>query len=184
MVRRLVVWWGLDGWRAEAAHVELGEGRLSAHGTQIGADPEPYQLLYRLETGDGWVTRVLVVEVTFGGASRTLELERADDGSWTANGEPLPDVEAALDCDLGLCPLTNTMPVLRHRLLEPGAQPHDFVMAWVAVPDLSVHRSEQRYEPIDRSTVRYVGKHRDFVGELTFDDDGLVVRYPQLAERV
>jgi hypothetical protein len=29
-----------------------------------------------------------------------------------------------------------------------------------------------------------VGKHRDFVADLTFDADGLVVRYPGLAERV
>jgi hypothetical protein len=57
-------------------------------------------------------------------------------------------------------------------------------MAWVKVPDLSVHRSEQRYEPVDERTVRYVGKHRSFVGELELDRDGLVVRYPELAERV
>jgi hypothetical protein len=181
---RFVVWRGLDGWRAEACELELGDGRLSARGTQIGCDPDAYKLEYQLETVDGWVTRSLVVEVWDGGVPRTLDLSRADDGSWTANGEPLPDVDGALDCDLGLCPLTNTMPVLRHRLLEPGAEPHDFVMAWVAVPELSVHRSEQRYEPIDGGTVRYVGKHRDFVGELTFDRDGLVIRYPQLAERV
>ena len=183
-MRRLVVWRGLDGWRAEAADVELGAGRLSARGTQIGRDPEPYKLDYHLEADDDWVTRRLVVEVVAGGDSRGVDLSRANDGSWTANGEPLPDVHGALDCDLGLCPLTNTMPVLRHRLLEPGAEPHDFVMAWVAVPELTVHRSEQRYEPIDGSTVRYVGKHREFVGELTFDRDGLVVHYPQLAERV
>ena len=70
-------------------------------------------------------------------------------------------------------------------MLEAGAEPHyDFVMAWVAVPALTVHRSEQRYEPIDERTVRYVGKHRDFVGELTFDADALVLRYPELAEQV
>ena len=181
---RQIVWRGLDGWRAEASEVELAEGRLSARGTQIGADPHPYRLEYELDTADGWVTRSLVLNAFGDGGTRTLDLRRAEDGSWAANGEPLPDVEGALDCDLGLCPLTNTMPVMRHRLLESGAGPHDFVMAWVAVPELTVHRSEQRYEPIDARTVRYVGKHRDFVGELTFDDDGLVVHYPELAERV
>ena len=75
------------------------------------------------------------------------------------------------------------MPVLREGLLAADL-PKDFVMAWVKVPELTVHRSEQRYEPIDRNTVRYVGKHRDFVGELTFDNDGFVMRYPELAERV
>ena len=74
------------------------------------------------------------------------------------------------------------MPVLRAGLLEAGAQPHDFVMAWVAVPELTVHRSEQRYEPIDRHHVRYMDPSFEAVLEL--DDDGLVVRYPDLAERI
>jgi hypothetical protein len=74
--------------------------------------------------------------------------------------------------------------VLRERLLEPGAEPREFAMAWVGIPDLSVHRSPQRYEPIDERRVRFVGLDDDFVAELEFDDDGLVVRYPELAERV
>jgi len=57
-------------------------------------------------------------------------------------------------------------------------------MAWVSVPDPAVHRSERRYEPVDRRTVRYVGRHRSFVGELTSDAERFVVRYPDLAERV
>jgi uncharacterized protein len=164
--------------------VRLEAGRLSARGTQIGAEPEPYRLDYQLETGDRWVTESLYVEARSHDWERRLVLVRDRVGGWSANGEPLADLDGAIDCDLGLCPLTNTMPVLREGLLERGAEARDFVMAWVAVPALTVHRSEQRYEPMDPCTVRYVGKHRDFVGELTFDADGLVVRYPGLAERV
>jgi hypothetical protein len=29
-----------------------------------------------------------------------------------------------------------------------------------------------------------VGEHRDYVGELRFDRDGVVITYPDLAERV
>jgi uncharacterized protein len=183
-VERLVVWRGLGGWRAEASYVRIEDGRLSAHGTQLGAEPEPYRLDYTLRTGAEFVTEALELSLLRGGALRRLLLARKPDGTWTADDSPLPEVEDALDCDLGLCPLTNTMPVLRHGLLDPGAEPREFVMAWVAVPDLTVHRSEQRYEPIDANHVRYVGRHRSFVGELEFDDDGLVVRYPELAERV
>jgi hypothetical protein len=182
MPARLLVWRGADQWRAEAATVVLATGSLQARGTQIGAEPEPYRLDYELTTGDRFVTERLEVTVRDGGGLRGLELLRDADGSWTANGEALPDVEGALDCDLGLCPLTNTMPVLREGLLG-GGPAKDFVMAWVKVPDLTVHRSEQRYEPIDGSHVRYVGRHRSFVGELEFDSDGFVLHYPDLAAR-
>jgi uncharacterized protein len=57
-------------------------------------------------------------------------------------------------------------------------------MAWVSVPDLAVRRSEQRYEPVNGSTVRYVALDGDFRAELELDSSSLVVRYPEMAERV
>jgi uncharacterized protein len=179
-VERLVIWRGLDDWRAEASHVRIADDRLSAQGTQLGAAPDPYRVDYWLQTARDFVTETLELSLLRGGALKRLRLDRKPDGSWTADDQPLPEAEGALDCDLGLCPLTNTMPVLRHRLLDPGAEPRDFLMAWVAMPDLTVHRSEQRYEPIDEHHVRYVDS--TFTAELELDDDGLVVRYPELAE--
>jgi hypothetical protein len=183
-MERLALWRGTDEWRAEAAWVQMEDDRLSAHGTQLGSTPESYRLDYSLRTGPEFVTDTLELSLLMGGALRRRLLARRPDGSWTVDNEPVPDAEGALDCDLGLCPLTNTMPVLRHGLLAPGAEPRDFVMAWVAVPDLTVHRSDQRYEPIDERHVRYVGVGTDFVAELEYDEDGLVLNYPEMAERV
>jgi len=91
---------------------------------------------------------------------------------------PLPE---ALDCDLGLSPLTNSLPVLRRGLLRRGG-PIDFLMAWVSVPDLSIHASRQRYTFIrgvqDGAVVRYQSLDSEFTADLTFDRDGLVVDYP------
>jgi hypothetical protein len=55
-------------------------------------------------------------------------------------------------------------------------------MTWVSVPDLTVSRSEQRYEPIAPGVVRF--RSGSFEADLEFDDEGFVVRYPGLAERV
>jgi uncharacterized protein len=182
-MERLVVWRGLDGWRAEATWVRIDDGRLTAHGTQVGAEPEPYRLDYTLHTGPRFVTEALELSVLSGDTLRRLLLVRKPDGSWTADDRPLQEVEGALDCDLALSPLSNTMPVLRDGLLAPGAEPRDYAMAWVAVPDLTVRRSEQRYEPIDEHHVRYVALDGDFTADLECDADGLVVRYPELGER-
>jgi uncharacterized protein len=171
---------------------------MTARGSQIGIDPTAYRLDYELETAEAYVTRRLAAESAGEGWSRRIELVRHADGRWECLGEggggELPEaggdtdaVAEALDCDLGFSPLTNTMPVLRAGLLE-DVPDKDFVMAWVSVPDLSLHRSEQRYEHVrrdkERAIVRYVGRHRDFVGELEFDSEGLIVRYPDLADRV
>jgi hypothetical protein len=47
-MERLVLWRGPDRCRAEAAWVRLDDDRLTAHGTQLGAEPEPYRLDYTL----------------------------------------------------------------------------------------------------------------------------------------
>jgi uncharacterized protein len=193
--RRCILWRGLDGWRAEYCDVSLYADRLLARGTQIGVEPRPYKLQYALDTASGFDTARLTVDSQGEGWARRLDLLRDPGGTWhvsadTHGGGDLPEpggdpagFAEARDCDLGFCPLTNTMPILREGIRD-GRGPVDLVMAWVSVPDLGVTRSEQRYEPIDERRVRYVGQHRDFVGELELDVDGLVVRYPELAERV
>jgi hypothetical protein len=73
------------------------------------------------------------------------------------------------------------MPVRRHGLHErPGAV--DFTMAWVSLPDLTVHRSEQRYEHLAPGRTRFSSD--DFTADLELDEDGLVLVYPGLARRV
>ena len=171
----LLVWRGVEEWLAEACEVTVSGDRLQARGVQLGAEPHPYRVDYELTTGANWVTERLQVVC----GERSLDLVRAGDGSWTANGEPQPHVQGALDCDLAFSPLTNFMPARRL-----AAAPVDHVMAWVSVPDLEVLRSEQRYEPIDARTVRYIGLDSDFTADLELDEDGFVVRYQRLAERV
>ena len=181
-MRRAVIWRGVEEWRAEAASIELEPDRLSATGTQISDDPRPYRLDYRLETGEGFVTRRLEVEALGGGH---LALERSPDGEWTTNNERLAGLSEALDCDLAFSPLTNAMPILRHRLhREPGE--HEFTMAWVEVPELGVHAARQRYSHVRPGLVRFEsldGEFEGFTAELELDDDGLVLRYPELADR-
>ena len=198
---RVVIWEGLDGWRAEFARVDLRDGELSATGTQLGVDPLPYRLDYVLGTSGGLVTREMRVKVSGEGWARRLNLSHDGHGNWRceseADGTPdlLPpggDVSSlteALDVDLGLSPLTNFMPLRRAGLHEgPGAT--DLIAAWISVPDLGLHASRQRYEHVrgrpDGAVVRYrdVGAHAGFTSELEVDSEGLVRVYPWLARRV
>ena len=151
---RKLVWRGLDAPRMEIAHVELGGDRLRARGTQIGV---AYELRYEVEEPR------LHVELV---GERELEVE----------------LEAGQDhFDLGYSPLFNSLPVLRFAL-HRGGDARDFTMAWVSVPDLAVRRSGQRYEPLRPGAVRY--RSGTFSAEIEFDEDGFVVRYPELAERI
>jgi hypothetical protein len=194
---RLLAWKGPDPVRVDAAQVALAADRLTARGTSAVAD---YVVDWVLETGAAWVTRTLSVRARGDGFSRSLELGRGDDGTWTAvrhgAGQPaarldVAGLDGALDCDLGLCPFTNTMPVLRHDLVARArrgeAHPVELVMAWVAVPELTLEVSPQRYTPLEPAPDggALIGfASGDFQAAIEFDRDGLVRDYPGLANRL
>lgn len=94
-------------------------------------------------------------------------------------------LEIALDgldfFDLGNSPLFNSLPVLQAGTLD-GGEARDYVMRWVSVPELEVSEQRQRYEPLGDRVVRFSSD--DFVAEIEFGEDGLVDRYPGLAERL
>lgn len=193
---------GWGGWHAEVAHIAFTDRGLTATGTQIGIEPCPYRLEYSLDAcGEGFTTRSLELAATGEDWKRRLRLERDPCGRWTVDAEggdaaqqpPGGDTNAlagALDCDIGFSALSNTMPVLRHDLHRgPGAE--ELLMAWVSVPDLSVHPLAQRYTHIaladDGGRVRYEsveGGKVAFTRDLEFDARGLVRVFPGLARRI
>ena len=194
-----MIWEKPDPFGVELAEMSLLPDRLSATGVGIGSAPLPYRLEYELETSTGFITSRLLVRVLGQGWSRDLDLRRDSAGCWSAStrvtGEvdlpppagALPALDLAFDCDLAFSPLTNSMPILRHSL-HAGGQIHDFLMAWVSLPDLGVRASPQRYVFVrkheDRAVIRYESRDSDFKAELTVDAQGIVVDYPGIGRSV
>jgi hypothetical protein len=193
------VWTKDEPFGTELADVRIAGTTLVASGVAIGTDPGPYRLEYDLVTVEQFVTSRLAVRAVGLGWRRALVLERSAAGEWSctteldgdldrpAPGGNLTAVAGALDCDLGLSPLTNTMPVLRHRIHEGGG-PVDLLMAWVAVPELAVSPSPQRYTFVRREprvrVIRFESLDSDFLREITVDEHGIVLDYPGIARVV
>jgi hypothetical protein len=186
-------WRGVDDpGRIDDVYVQFADRGMSAFGT---ATSDAFATVWRLDVDVGWLTRRLEVTSRGLGWSRSLVLDRLTNGRWTARtdvtgdaGLPGPGLDdpdslaGAQDCDLGLCPLTNTMPIRRLGLLDSDVAPTPLVMAWVDVPSLRVVRSEQVYSSAGPGRVRFAGG--DFRAELDVDPDGVVIDYPELAVRV
>jgi len=196
---RAAAWVKDDPFGVEFAEIAIAEDHLTARGVALGVSPLPYRLDYELGTGPGFTTTQLRVTTRGEGWSRELDLRRDADGTWSvgADGEGHLDLPpaggdavafgGALDCDLGLSPVTNMMPILRHGLLEGGG-PIDLVMAWVAVPALSVHADRQRYRHLssaaDHHVIRYEATDGSFAADITVDTDAVVIDYPSIAQRL
>jgi uncharacterized protein len=195
---RFLVWSGVEEWLTENAAIDLSDDGLRAIGTQLGAEPAPFRVDYRLEAPDDFVTRELELTATAEGWRRHLVLRHDGSGDWSAEVEDdgeipggpwageLPDLSEARDIDIQNSPLTNTMPILRHGFREGGSD--EFVMAFVLTPTLRVEASRQGYEHVRKAdggaVVRYLSLDGDFRADLELDEEGLVVFYPRLARRV
>ncbi|UNK46646.1 putative glycolipid-binding domain-containing protein [Arthrobacter sulfonylureivorans] len=196
---RTVTWLGTDDpQRADTATINLEPERLSAHGASRTAD---YAASWSLTTTGNWFTENLTVSVHGQGWSRYLVLDRATDGSWRAatkvSGDsdlPEPGIEdpasltGAVDCDLGLCPATNTMPILRLGLVHDAEAAAELTVAWVEMPSLRVLGRQQIYSGSrayddGTGTAAVTYSSGDFSAEIVVDSDGIVIDYPGLATR-
>jgi uncharacterized protein len=156
MPTRAAVWLKDEGAGCEFADIAFEPDRLTARGVAIGSSPIPYRLGYVLETDAAFATMLLDASSQGAGWSRRLVLRGDGAGSWVIDTDVEGDVDlrppgggpaelaGALDCDLGLSPVTNLMPILRHGLMS-GVGQTELTAAWVSVPDLRVQPDAQRY---------------------------------------
>lgn len=219
-----VAWHGLDDPdRLDVASFDFTDGGgFVATGRQSTPD---YRAQWDLIVDGNWRTKMVTVEVEgFADGSeesawsRQLTLWRRDAGgrsTWRCETDESGDVPRhfapmgiadgeedlfadAVDVDLAHCPVTNTMPIRRLNLTGPDAHPHDLVMAWISLPDLTVHAAQQVYAPASDGSallantldervadvVRYRSLTRGVEVELSVDANGIVVTYPDLATRL
>ena len=81
-----------------------------------------------------------------------------------------------------MTPFTNTLPI-RRLALHPG-DVEEIAVLYVDVPKLEVGFKAQRYTGLAERRVRFESLDSDFRRDLDLDDEGYVVRYPGLFQRL
>lgn len=183
MEPRVLFWRRIDAEGFERLDLS-GEGDLiQARGTVLCVDAGGFRIDHAWTLGPDWRARAVTVERWGPGAHECLALERDGDG-WRVNGEGRPDLDGAEEPDLSVTPFCNSLPI--HRLGGGPGATLTLDTAYVDGPALTVVRSSQRYERIGPRAVRYVdlGVANGFEAELTLDEDGTVVVYEHLFQRV
>lgn len=161
--------------------VTLSPNGCVAVGHVVLADPEPYDVYYRVECDDGWRTRYVSVAETLRG--RSLAMRSAGDGRWVSeDARMLRGLAAAVDVDISVTPFSNTLPVRRLNLAV--GESADIVTAYVDVALMRVSADPQRYTRIAPSVYRYESRDSDFRRDLRVDAAGFVLEYPGWFTRV
>jgi len=141
----------------------------------------PYGVHYRIVCDAGWATTTLLIETTDG---RGLHLASDGRGAWSdPQGRRRPEFDGCIDVDLAGSPFTNTLPI-RRRELTPETGAVEFRMLYVPFRTFEPAIDEQRYRCLEPGLYRYEAVDRSFTADLTVDEDGLVIDYPTLFQRV
>ncbi len=184
---RTICWtptWNKDRDGVGLEHLLLAERAADSVVLAFDEERGPFRLTYRLTWDHSWQLREAVLVVAVHDATRSLSLQTDGHGQWRhGDGRAIDDLDGCMDIDIWPTPFTNSFPIRR----EPMAvgERRQFHMAWVSAPDLTVHRQPQAYtRPADRL---YLFENLDgsgFSAELPVDEDGIVVDYPDLFQRV
>ena len=95
----------------------------------------------------------------------------------------VPELDGCIDIDLAGSPFTNTLPI-RRRDLGPDVGAVEFRMLYVPFQTFEPTVDEQRYRCQRPGLYRYEAVDRSFAADLSVDEDGLVIDYPDLFHRI
>lgn len=194
-VDRVLTWSSPDGLRFEYAQVASRLGAVTVSGSILTAEESGWRADYLLDTGPGLAMRRLSITTSgvdpiSGRWSHALRLRRDLDGSWTGKhteseltytvigGDELDDV---IDADIAFSALTASIPAQRlglHRCMGT----HRIPVAWIAVPALTVHRQDRRYEAADPPP-RVRVFHAGGPTVIGLDSDGWALDHPVAGRR-
>jgi hypothetical protein len=183
MSRSVIFWRRTDVEGFERLELATGADGVMASSTVLCLEAGGFRLEHRWRLDRDWRAQSVTVERWNAEGRGILLLERAGKG-WRVDGESRPDLDGAEEPDLSVTPFCNSFPI-RRTSNEVGAS-LALDVAFIDGPALTVARSRQRYDRQGPGRLRYVdlGLSQGFEADLTVDEDGLVVRYEGLFERV
>ncbi|MBP0441489.1 putative glycolipid-binding domain-containing protein [Tianweitania sediminis] len=178
---RLLKWQSADGTGLEACAIRADGTEFLAEGVIVAPQEGGFAARYGIRFDGAW--RTLSVSVALLGAETSLLLSVDAEGKWTREGTPMPELNYAIAPDISATPLTNTFAIRRLNLAE--GESADIQVAYITMPDLTVHCGPQRYTCLNKDALyRFESLDSDFKRDIAVDRDGFVLDYPDLFRRV
>jgi hypothetical protein len=173
----------------ESVRVQLSGNRIKAYGRIVAAATESHPAFsasYDLVTDDAGATKRLSLTVTLAERERQLNIARDEENMWLVQDKQNQATRAphdgALDVDVIYSPFFNALPIRRTGLYEQ-VESISLPVVYVRLPELTVETVTIDYS---RDAVGAGIKLHSPVADttITVDDEGFILDYPGLAERI
>jgi uncharacterized protein len=182
-----MTWRAHDVPRMESVRVQMSGKRIKAYGRIVAAatpSHPAFSASYDLVTDEAGATKRLSLTVTLAERERQLSIARDEENMWLVQhhtGESKRAAyDGALDVDVIFSPFFNALPIRRTGLYQ-RTDSVTCPVVYVRLPDLSVEPAAISYSSAPDGI-----KLHSPVAETTIsvDDDGFILDYPGLAERI
>ena len=184
----ILTWRAPDVSRMELVRIQVLGKRIRAHGRIVAAATATnpaFGAFYEVQTDETGATTRFGLTVTLAERERQLAIARDEENMWLVSdhqGESRAGYNGALDVDVVFSPFFNALPIRRlglHQRAESIVLP----VVYVNVPAMTVTAATVSYS--SANSLDKI-KLRSPVADTTVrvDDEGFIVDYPGLAERI
>jgi uncharacterized protein len=182
MPSRNIRWRDWSGGGLEHLALTQESERISMASTVIsGRADNGFVAHYSIEMDSDW--RVLNVHASVPNLATSIDLHRTVKNKWfDCDNTELHLLRGCVDVDLAISPSTNSLPIRRLQL-EIG-ESAEISTVYIDFPHLTISKDPQRYTRLSAERYRYESLNTDFIREIVVDQDGFVVTYPGLFQRV
>ncbi|HZY67090.1 MAG TPA: putative glycolipid-binding domain-containing protein [Devosia sp.] len=140
----------------------------------------PHGVFYEASLTLDWTFEAIMLQRTDG--LMTVLRRSGSDGWADMHAEELPELKGCIDIDFEMTPFTNTLPIRRAPLAI--GETRRFRMAYIPADTLEPFADEQTYTRLSERVYRFENDDGSFTADITVDENGLVVDYPELFERI
>ncbi|WP_234800160.1 putative glycolipid-binding domain-containing protein [Mycolicibacterium diernhoferi] len=184
----ILTWRAHDVPRMESVRVQLSGKRIKAYGRIVAAATSSHPAFstsYDLVTDETGATKRLSLTMTLAERERQLSIARDEEGMWLVrdhqNQTSRAAFEGALDVDVVFSPFFNALPIRRTGLYQ-RAESLELPVVYVRLPELTVELETISYTSTGSKEISLKSPVAETT--ITVDDDGFILDYPGLAERI
>ncbi|WP_213280342.1 putative glycolipid-binding domain-containing protein [Chryseobacterium indologenes] len=179
---KTLIWKGILYQSLEYFNVQSDDKGYNVESRIIGCYKDKiYTVDYRMFIDKNWIVQNFLIESEVNKVKTMLAGKRLQD-QWTINNVINPKFNHFKFIDISLTPFTNTLPINNLNLAENSSQKIDVI--YIDVLNQHIRPVQQQYTRTTSHQYLYENIENDFKAEVSVDESGLVISYPELFEKI
>ncbi|TZF99661.1 putative glycolipid-binding domain-containing protein (plasmid) [Chryseobacterium panacisoli] len=179
---KTLVWRGILYPSLEYFNLQSDDKSYTVESKIIGCyEDKIFAVNYSILIDENWIVQSFLIESEINTIKSTFAGKRIQD-QWEINNTISPEFNGCEFIDISLTPFTNTLPINNLKLQESISQKIDVL--YIDVLNQQIRPVQQQYTRTAINKYLYENIENDFKAEISVDETGLVISYPELFEKI